>query len=309
MLPTQQKISPRRRGKVRRNSQLLRRFIEHLRSHDRSERTIKSYSSDLKLFAKWFYETNREELTPQSITPIDLREYKRYLLEDQGFKPATVNRRLASISSFCQWAQEQGFADGNPCDEISIVPEVRTAPKWLTKREQYALIRAVQKANRPRDEALVTLMLHTGLRVSEVSNLRIGDISISPRKGEVIVRAGKGEKFRTVPLNSNVRNALQAYFSVRPSVDHDYLFVGQKGEPLRSPGMYYLVKKYGYEARIEGIGPHTLRHTFGKNLVDAAVPLDRVATLLGHSSLNTTRIYTVPSQADLQDAVETIVTK
>ncbi|MGB5933456.1 MAG: tyrosine-type recombinase/integrase [Anaerolineae bacterium] len=137
-----------------------------------------------------------------------------------------------------------------------MVPEVRTAPKWLTKREQYALVRAVQKSNRPRDEALIVLMLHTGLRVSEVSNLRIGDISISPRKGEIILRGGKGEKFRTVPLNLDVRNALKAYLSVRPGVNHDYLFAGQKGERLRPPGIYYLVKKYGYEARIENITPH-----------------------------------------------------
>jgi len=182
------------------------------------------------------------------------------------------------------------------------------APKWLARREQYGLLRAVQKANRPRDEALIMLMLHTGLRVSEVSNLRIGDISISPRKGAIMVRGGKGEKFRTVPLNSNVRNALKAYLSVRPSVNHDYLFVGQKGERLKPPGIYYVVKKYGYEARIDNISPHTLRHTFGKNLVDAGVALDRVATLLGHGSLNTTRIYTVPSQEDLQDAVESIAT-
>jgi len=155
-------------------------------------------------------------------------------LEGRGFKPATVNRRLASILAFCKWAQEHGLADGNPSDEVSIVPEVRTAPKWLTKGEQYALIRAVQKANRPRDEALIMLMLHTGLRASEVSKLRIGDISISPRKGEIIVRGGKGEKFRTVPLNLNVRKALKAYLSVRPQVDHDYLFVGQRGQPLSS---------------------------------------------------------------------------
>ncbi len=154
----------RGRGQVERISELLRRFIDHLPSHDRRERTIKSYSSDLKLLAKWFYETNKEELTPQSRTPIDLREYERYLLEDRGFKPATVNRRVASISAFCEWAQEQGLADGNPCDEIGIVPEVRTAPKWLTRREQYALVRAVQKGNRPRDEALIMLMVRMSMR-------------------------------------------------------------------------------------------------------------------------------------------------
>ncbi len=236
MSQTQEETSSRGRGQVEQSSRVLQRFIEHLRSQDRSEWTIKSYFSDSRLFARWFYETNREELTPQSITPIDLREYKRYLLEDRGFKAATVNRRLASMAAFCKWAQEEGIADGNPCDEISIVPEVRTAPKWLPKREQYALIRAVQKANRPRDEALIMVMLHTGLRVSEVSNLRIGDFSISPRKGELIVRGGKGEKFRTVPLNLNVRRALKTYLSVRPEVDHDYLFVGQKGERLRPPG-------------------------------------------------------------------------
>ena len=94
-----QQEGPQRRGEVERISELLRRFIEHLRSHDRSEQTTRSYSSDLKLFAAWFYEISREELAPQSITLIDLREYKRYLLEDEGFKPATLNTRPCHISS------------------------------------------------------------------------------------------------------------------------------------------------------------------------------------------------------------------
>jgi len=96
--------------------------------------------------------------------------------------------------------------------------------------------------------------------------------------------------------------------SVHRRVDHDYLFVGQKGERLRPAVIYYLVRKYAYEASIERISPHMLRHTFGKNLVDAGVPLHRAATLLGHTSLNTTRIYTVASRADLQDVVERIAT-
>jgi len=125
-----QQERPRRRGQTERISELLQRFIKHLRSHHRSERTIKSYCSDLKLFAKWFYETNRKELPPKSITLIDLKEYKRYLLEDRGFKPATVNRRLASISAFCKWAQEQGLAElsatwvkiGSAVEEASEAP-------------------------------------------------------------------------------------------------------------------------------------------------------------------------------------------
>lgn len=98
-------------------------------------------------------------------------------------------------------------------------------------------------------------MLHTGLRVSEVANLKVGDVRISPRKGSVTVRGGKGNKFRSVPLNADVRKAIQVYREERPEVDGDHLFMGQRG-----------------------------------------VPLDRVARLRGHESVDTTRIHTTPSE-------------
>ena len=86
----------------------------------------------------------------------------------------------------------------------------------------------------------------------------------------------------------------------------DRLFTGQRGNPLQPSGIYYLIKRYAYDARLEDVTPHTLRHTFGKNLVDAGVPLDRVAQLLGHESVDTTRIYTTPSEQDLQREVEKV---
>ena len=187
----------------------------------------------------------------------------------------------------------QGIGQGN-----------RPASKWLAKRGQYALLRAAQETARKRDLALITLMLHAGLRVSEVANLKVGDVRISQRKGSVTVRGGKGNKFRQVPLNVHARKAIQAYLGEWPEMDGDHLFMGQGGEPLRSSGIYYLVKRYAYDARLEEVTPHTLRHTFGRNLVDVGVPLDRVAQLLGHESVDTTRIYTTPSEQDLQREVE-----
>lgn len=106
-----------------------------------------------------------------------------------------------------------------------------------------------------------------------------------------------------------MRKALKAYLSVRSELHQEDLFVGQKEDRLRPPGIYYLVKKYAYEARIAGVSRHTLRHTFGKNLVDASVSLDRVAAPVGHKNLNTTRIHTTPSLAELQHAVECIGTR
>jgi site-specific recombinase XerD len=100
-----------------------------------------------------------------------------------------------------------------------------------------------------------------------------------------------------------VRKALQAYLKERTDEDEEDLFLGQRG-PLSEWGIHAIVKKYAYQARLEGVTAHTLRHSFAKNLVDAGTPLDQVATLLGHESLDTTRIYTQPSERDLERAVQ-----
>jgi len=275
-------------------------------STGKSDHTTEAYTRDVRLFSEWFDQTNGRELTPQRITPIDVREYRSYLLTVKNYKPATVNRKLSSISAFCGWAREAGLVSANPADGIAQVDEVRPAPKWLEKNEQYALLRAVQEKGRKRDIALITLMLNTGLRVSEVSKLRVDDIAISPRKGSANVRGGKGEKFRTVPLNVDTRKAIQDHLKQADLEDRSHLFVSQRGGPLQPSGIYYLINRYVYDARLDDVTPHTLRHTFGKNLVDAGVPLDRVAQLLGHESVDTTRIYTTPSEQDLQREVEKI---
>ncbi len=287
----------------------LRRFAQYLRASDKSDNTVEAYLRDLRLFGEWFQSSNGEEMTPEGITPIDVKEYKAYLLQVKRFKPATVNRRLASISAFCAWATKQGLVEANPAERIGNVQEVELAPRWLTRKEQYALVRAVQKDGNTRDEAVIMLLLHTGLRVSEASNLRLSDIEISQRKGEVTVRDGKGGKHRVVPLNADVRRALAEYLESRPEALHDYVFVGKQKGQLKPWGIQYVASKYAYLAKLDSVTPHTLRHTFGKNLVDAGVSLDKVATLLGHKNLNTTRVYTRPSGADLATAVEKLEIK
>ena len=291
---------------------LMHRFRSHLVAAGKSPHTIRAYTRDLRLFARWFVITNGKPLSLEGITPIDLRQYRSHLSTVKGRKPATANRKLASLSAFCRWARGDGLIAANPAQGIGQVEKVRPAPKWLDKRGQYAFLRAVQERGRKRDVALITLMLHTGLRVSEVANLKVGDARISPRKGSVMVRGGEGNKFRQVPLNADARKAIQAYLEARSGhgerleVNRGHLFVGQRGDPLKPSGIYYLVRRYAYDARLDGVTPHTLRHTFGKNLVDAGVSLYRVAQLLGHESVDTTRIYTTPSEQDLQREVEKV---
>jgi len=119
------------------------------------------------------------------------------------------------------------------------------------------------------------------------------------------VRFGKGGKRRIVPLNADVRRAMNDWLEVRQG-NSELLFSGRGGEPLSERGVQHLVRRYARAAKLDGCSPHTLRHTFGKALVDAGVGLEKVATLLGHESLDTTRIYTTPSADDLANAVERV---
>jgi len=281
-------------------------FAQALVREGRRPLTVASYLSDLKGFATWFTQTNGEALAPQGITALDVRSFKSYLVTVAGFKPATVNRRLASLSRYCAWARAQGLLQGDPTEEVKGVRQVKPAPKALGTVELRRLLREVHKRGILRDIALVELLANTGLRVGEAAQLTQEDIELSPRKGKVTVRSGKGAKYRQVPLNTDARGALEDYLAVRPQTETQAFFVGQRGNGLTPSAIWRVVKGYGQRAGLE-ISPHTLRHTFGTRLVRGkTVDLVTVAAMMGHESLDTTAIYTRPSEEDMAAAVETL---
>jgi integrase/recombinase XerC len=238
------------------------------------------------------------------VDPRDIREYKGYLVR-KGLKPSTINRRLIALRRFFRWAKQEGLVGDNPfeiLEQVLLKEQRDTAPRWLDRKEQLALLRAVRKRESKRDLAVIQALLGTGLRISELAALKVSDLEISGRKGWLYVRKGKGSKARDIPLDNKTRQVLSSYLEERPEDGTERLFLGQRG-PLSEPGINYLVTKYAYQARLEDCTSHTLRHTFGKNLVDAGVPLDQVATLMGHESLDTTKVYTRPSKRDLERAV------
>ena len=187
---------------------------------------------------------------------------------------------------------------------MQVKEQREIAPRWLDRKEQLALLRAVRRRENKRDIAIIQTLLGTGLRISELAALEISDVATGERSGWLTVRYGKGNKARRIPLNLQTRRELGAYLEARSEEEEESprLFLGQRG-PLNEAGIHYLVKKYAYQAQLEDVTTHTLRHSFAKNLVDAGVPLDQVAMLLGHESLDTTRIYTQPSEQDLELAV------
>lgn len=254
-------------------------------------RTATAYVDHLNRFSVWFNQTNGQTLDKTNITQTDVREYRQHLQQRRA-APASINVHLAALRSFAAWC---GIAL-----TVASVEQQPLAPRWLDRREQAALLReaerainaanfATRKGLASRDRGIIVLLLNTGLRVSELCALQPIDITVGDRSGQLIVRAGKGSKQRTVALNKEARAALRAI---------------PLPLPLRPRQVQRAIEELGRRAGVK-VTPHTLRHTFAKNLADH-VPADRVAALLGHANLQTTRRYTTPGERDLQAAVETL---
>ena len=295
-------------------------YKAYLQNEDRSDLTIKVYVADVEAFSSWFEKQNQEVLELARVTPSDLRSYRQYLQETLRHKASTVNRKLASLASWLHWAMETKQITSNPMEKVKYISRVRQVPKWLDKNQQYALQRAMEKdlqlaklrypkrwLTRRRDVSLVTFMLHTGLRLSETAALKLDDIKISDRSGEVLVRQGKGNKERVVPLKADTREALREWLKVRPKSTDTHLWLTtevEENDMLTPRAFQRILKRYGQDAGIANLTPHVLRHTFAKNLADKKVGVEIIARLLGHNNLSTTQIYIQPGQIDLQKAME-----
>ena len=292
----------------------MEEFARYLREKGRAERTVSGYLADLEHFSRWFADTAGKAFAPQLLSAQDLRDYRQYLLTVQHARPATINRRLAALRAYAAWARREGLLSLNPLEGVRGVREQERAPRWLERQERAALVRELEamvngarseawRRQAIRDKAIVYLLLYAGLRVSELCALEMSDIDLAPRSGQVLVRSGKGGKARAVPLNLDARRAVSDWQNVRGDYPTPFLFLGKGGEKLTPSGVQRRLSEIGARVGVE-LSPHRLRHTFAKNLVEAGVSLEKVASLLGHDSLDTTRIYLTPSQADLQEAVE-----
>jgi len=191
-----------------------------------------------------------------------------------------------------------------PSAAVKLVGEVGTTPRQLDDQEEQALVAAVTKRGTLRDRVLIVFLLHTGLRAREVCQLRRDQVKLGKRSGllEVI---GKRNKYREVPLNVTARKALEEYL---PTLAPSTIFLfpsGRTKEALSERALGYIIKKYATRAKLPEVSPHDLRHRFGYRMAES-VPLHRLAQIMGHDSLDTTKLYIQGTRHDLQQAVETI---
>jgi integrase/recombinase XerC len=270
--------------------------------------TARTYSSAVRVYLSWI-ETGEHDGSPLADADARnyaVRDYKGYLLTQLKRSPATVNKALAALDNFYVHlglgpAQR---SDGNKITRHDIP---KRAPKALEPRAATRYVRAVEACQSARDRLMALLPLYAGLRVSEVAGLDVDDITMSARKGSIRV-VGKGTKVRTVEINAELRPALQQYLAVRPAAEDKALFltrIGTRPTPEAVDDVIAAITKRA--ALDEHVTAHTLRHTFGTTLVRKGVDIVTVAELMGHSSIETTRLYSRPSAEDMERAVALLV--
>jgi site-specific recombinase XerD len=216
------------------SAEAINRWLAVLDSAGKSRLTIAAYRRALAHFASWSETSYGQPFDPARVIARDVRDWKSFQLTVEKAAPASINQRLTAVSHFFDWAEAQKLVRSHPARTIKGVPVEGRQPKALSTKELRRLLRAVHAGGDPLDIAMVEMLAGTGLRVSELLALQIEDLTIQPRSGAVIVRKGKHDRQRTVPLTSSVRIAVQSYLLTHPkrSEPKARLWWGERG-PLR----------------------------------------------------------------------------
>lgn len=279
-------------------------FRSHLHaSGTLSGSTMRAYLGDIRYFACWV-ETNLDGqiFAPEAISSPILTRYLAHL-ELLKLKPASINRALVALKRFSSWVQQTGLASGDPARFVRFVLLVTAAPRGLTDLEEAALARSVARHGTPRDQAIVVVMLHTGLRAGETCELQGRDLILEEGRGTLLV-TGRGKRVRAVPLNATARTAIRSYHPVLPEPSARLFPSTRPGAALSPRALGDLIRKYAQLAELD-ISPHDLRHRFGYVMAEQ-VSLRQLAQIMGHDSLKTTAFYARAGAGDLQAEVEKI---
>jgi len=266
------------------------RFINWQRRRNTNSRTWRDYSYDLKQFAEVVGNQPPNTVTFQDVDRFIIQQGKR------GYKPATINRRLAAIASFYAFLSDEDPA--LVCPVLSHRHNLREPKRLPRPIPPEDLKKFFQVIHNARDQAMFILMLRCGLRISEVANLKMADLYLK-EKPPRLVAGGKGAKERAVYLSPQAKRALAAYLLERPKVFSNFVFLSYLDDGLSTTAIHKRLIRYRAEAGVT-ITAHRLRHTFANDLVSADVPVTSIQKLLGHTWLKTTQTYVAANDKQVQ---------
>ncbi|MBR3978869.1 MAG: tyrosine recombinase [Oscillospiraceae bacterium] len=273
---------------------LIRAYENYLsKVKQASSNTIISYIRDIRQFSQWLYRT--EGLDVIDAQQLNISNFLGYL-EEQGRTGATISRTLASLKNFYAYVVSSGFLEKTPVTDIHIDRGEKKLPQVLTGREIELLLAqpVCVDAKGYRDKAMLELMYATGIRVSELIELDIGDVNLE----QGIIKCNSDKKTRIIPLYPAALKALSAYIKdvrrgMLATADEQALFVNINGVRMSRQGFWKILKYYQQSAHIDKeITPHTLRHSFAVHLLENGADLGSLQELMGHRDISSTQMYT-----------------
>jgi len=268
---------------------LIRSFLDSLFiEKGLSKNTIKSYESDLKEFFAWCHNIHKK--LPSKLNSSSINIYLGYLF-NKNIKSSSVNRKLSTLKAFYIFLYKQKLILKIPTEDIETPKIQKKLPSTLSENEVEKLLKAPKDKNiiELRDKAMLEMLYATGMRISELVNLK--EVNVDKNR-QVVKVLGKGSKERLIPFGDEALDSLQKYLLKRNS-RNIYIFLNNRDNKLSRVGFWQRVKIYLKRVHLKSdITPHTLRHAFATHLLNRGADLRSVQLLLGHSDLSTTQIYT-----------------
>jgi integrase/recombinase XerD len=270
---------------------LFETFLSYLEfEKEFSKNTIESYKNDLEDFKEYLKIINKK---PEDIDKKDAFDYLIYLSRKK-LKPSSLRRKISSIRSFYRFLIREELIDRDPTNDLTFPKNEKKLPQILTVEEIEKLINVIPKNSLKgkRDKAIIELLYSSGLRVSEIINLKIKDLDFN---NNYLKCFGKGSKERIVPFGELAKNYIFDYLNEREknNIKSEYLFTTKKGEKLLRQEINNFLRVYSKRAKLKKkVHPHMLRHSFATHLLERGADLRSVQELLGHVDISTTQIYT-----------------
>lgn len=284
--------------------QWIVRFVEYL-SVERglSSNTLESYQRDLHAFCIYQQSIGKQDVV--EVRQTDIVSFLGYL-HRSGRANATVSRNLASIRSFFQYLYREQVIHSNPTLHVETPKIEKRLPKVLTVDEIERLLEAPDRVSPSgtRDRAMLELLYATGIRVSELVSIQLGDVNLA---AGFLKCMGKGSKERIIPIGEIAQHALDTYLRLGRNLftknsSCESLFLNHHGAQMSRQGFWKILKKYAQTAGIlKDITPHTLRHSFATHLLERGADLRAVQEMLGHADISTTQIYTHVTRGRLKE--------
>tara|TARA_Y200000002_G_scaffold215364_1_gene177721 strand:- start:3362 stop:4243 length:882 start_codon:yes stop_codon:yes gene_type:complete len=254
-----------------------------------SKNTIEAYSNDLNNFLSWLNKLDIQDY--KNISEALINEYVAYLFKN-GLKSSSVNRKISSLKSFYLFLIKKKVISSSPLSEIITPKKEQYLPSSMSEDEVERLLQSpnIELDIETRDKAMIEMLYATGMRISELINLKITDIDI---ERSVLKVLGKGSKERLIPFGEKASDSLSYYLKKRKKSLAKEVFISNRGKKMTRTGFWQRIKIYlSREGLQDSISPHTLRHAFATHLLNRGADLRSVQLLLGHSDLSTTQIYT-----------------